>query len=335
MRIFRISFFLFSGLTLLVAGCGKPNDPDSNHPNYGGYRIVQIFKTTGYAQDIVKDDHFLYVAQGEGGLLVADATDPLQPVVASVTTKNVRGYSTNIVKKDSVVYLAAGTFGVTTIDVANPDDPIVTVSNLNMKPARGVHVMGEYLFAAVSEQGVVIADISYPTQPDIRSGFTTPGYARGLTTTSDSALLLVACGELGLVIYNISDFQNGYGTYPQVGWVDTPGYTEEVILKKDQPIAFAACGNSGLQVIDFSDTTNIFITGSFFQRGYAKDILYQNNRVYLAVRSFGVQVIDVTNVKSPSLIAEIPTKYAIGLAIDERYLYVADEEQGIVIISIP
>jgi hypothetical protein len=122
---------------------------------------------------------FCMLHKGEGGLLIADVADPLQPVVVSVTTKNVRGYSTNIVKKDSVVYLAAGTFGVTTVDVANPDDPIVTVSNLNMKPARGLHVMGEYLFTAVSEQGVVIADISYPTQPDIRSGFTTPGICKG------------------------------------------------------------------------------------------------------------------------------------------------------------
>jgi hypothetical protein len=335
MKIFRFSFFMLSGLVFLVAGCGKPNDPDSNHPNYSGYRIVQVFRTSGYAQDLVKENHFMYVAQGEGGLLIADATDPLNPQVVSVTTNNVRGYSTNIVKKDSVVYLAAGTFGVTTVDVANPDNPIVTVSNLNMKPARGLHVMGEYLFAAVSEQGVVIADISYPTQPDIRGGFATPGYARGLATTPDSSLLLVACGEMGLTLFDISDFQNGYGPFPKVGWVDTPGYAEEVVLKNDQPIAFVACGSAGLQIIDFADTTNLLITGSFFQRGYAKDILYQNNKIYLAVRSFGVQVIDVTNVKNPVLIAEIPTKYAIGLAIDEHYLYIADEAEGIIIISIP
>jgi hypothetical protein len=64
MKIFKINFFILSGLTLLAVGCGKPNDPASNHPNYGGYRIVQILETSGYAQDMVKDDHFLYVAQG-------------------------------------------------------------------------------------------------------------------------------------------------------------------------------------------------------------------------------------------------------------------------------
>ena len=79
--------------------------------------------------------------------------------------------------------------------------------------------MGDYLFTAVSEAGVKISEISYPPQPDVRGGFQTPGYARALTTTPDSAFLIVACGEMGIALYDIRDLQGGFGTYRQVGWL--------------------------------------------------------------------------------------------------------------------
>jgi hypothetical protein len=195
--------------------------------------------------------------------------------------------------------------------------------------------MGDYLFTAVSEQGVSIAEISYPTQPDIRGGIITPGYAHGLSTTSDSAFLLVATGEMGLSIFNISDFQNGYGTYLLSGWCDTPGYAEEVVIKDQEPVAFLACGTAGLQIVNFADTNNVFITGSYDGKGYAKDIIYKNNKVYMTAETAGLQVYDVSNLSNPKLIGEIDTEYALGLTMDDNYLYVSDEIEGVLVIKMP
>lgn len=332
----KLSTWLLTGLILLI-GCGKPTDPESLIPDdiSGGYKIVKIFPTPGFAQDILKKDSLLYIAQGEGGLLIVSVADPENPQIVSQTTEDVRGYSSKIAMKDSAVYLAAGTFGVTVVNAGNPAAPVVTVSNLGMKPARDFHVFGNYMFTAVSEQGINICEISYPTEPDIRGGIATIGYAYGLTTSADSNFLFAACGEMGMSIYDISDFQEGYGVYPQVGWCDTPGDAEAIIIDDEKSIAFMACGTGGLQIIDYSDTSNIFIAGIYDSIGYAKDLIYSGDLIYLTTETYGLQIINVSDVTKPYLVGIVETAFALGLDMDDKYIYMADETEGLIIISIP
>lgn len=327
-------FLLISGLVFLVS-CGKPSDPESLKPDDGGYKIVSRIMTSGFANDVIKKDNLIYIAQGEGGLSIYNISDPANPSFVSLTTKGLRGYAGKIAIEDSVVYLAANTFGINVVDVREPDTPVVTVTNLGIKPARSFHVMGNYLFTAISEQGVGIADISFPTEPDIRGQFPTTGYAYGLTTSSDSNYLFVAGGEMGLSIYNISDFLEGYGIYPRVGWCDTPGDAEAIVINESESVAYMACGTAGLQIINYADTSNIFIAGSYDSAGYAKDLLHHGNRIYMSAQLGGLQIIDVSDVTAPKLIGAVETKYALGLDMDDKYIYLADEDEGIMIISIP
>ncbi|OQX75329.1 MAG: hypothetical protein B6D64_11855 [Bacteroidetes bacterium 4484_276] len=336
MKNYKLFVLLLIGSTILW-GCGKPTTPDSIEPEdlSGGYKIVAEFHTPGYSQDVIKKDNLLYMAQGEGGLLILDITDPTDPQTVSATVEGVRGYSAKIDMKDSVVYLAAGGFGVTVVDVSDPYEPVVTFSNLPMKPSKSFYIMGDYLFTAISEQGVYIADISYPTQPDPRGKTEAPGYARGISVTNDSALMLVACGEVGLSIFDISEFDDGWGVFPLVSWTDTPGYAESIALVDGASLAFLACGTAGLQIIDYSDTLNVHIVGSYDTPGFARDIIYKDNKVYMAAGLGGFQVLDVSDVANPKLIGIVETEYALGLDIDDDYIYVADEETGLIVISIP
>jgi len=330
----RCIALLISGLVIL-ASCGKPSDPESLIPIDGGYKIISRIPSSGYSQDLLIIDGLLYIAQGEGGLIIYNVSDPNNPFLVSLTTDRLRGYAGKIASKDTAIYLAANTFGINVVDVRDPDTPVVTVTNLGIKPAKDFHVMGNFLFTAISEQGVGIADISYPTQPDIRGQFPAIGYAYGLTTSSDSNFLFVACGEMGLSIYDISDFQEGFGNYPRVGWCDTPGDAEALVLDESRSLAFLACGTAGLQVLNYADTSNIYIAGTFDSSGYVKDILLDNTRIYLAAELGGFQVIDVSDFTAPKLIGAIRTKFALGLFQDENYIYLADEDDGVMIISKP
>jgi hypothetical protein len=330
----KLLVFLLSGIVLL-SSCGKPNDPESLKPDDAGYKIVSQIATSGFANDLVKNDSLIYIAQGEGGLMIYNVSDPANPFLVSLTTDKLRGYAGKIALKDSAVYLAANTFGINVVDVRDPDTPVVTITNLGIKPARNFHIMGNYLFTAISEQGVGIAEISYPTQPDVRGQFPTTGYAYGLTTSADSNFLFVAGGEMGLSIYNISDFQDGFGIYPRSGWCDTPGDAEAIVLDESKSLAFLACGTAGLQIINYADTANIFVAGSYDSAGYAKDLLYTGNLVYLSAELGGLQIIDVADYTAPKLVGAVQTKFALGLDMDANYIYLADEDNGIIIISIP
>ncbi len=335
----KLSAWLFyTIITLLVfpdLNCAKPYDPEVLNPNIctGGYSVAAIFSTPGYSQDVVKVDTLCYLTQGEGGLLIVNVKDALKPDSVSLLTENVRGYSTKIANKDSVIYIAAGSYGVTVINVADPYNPVVTVSNLNMKPAKHILISGNYLFTSISEQGVKISEISYPTQPDIRGVLNTRGYAQGTSISSDELKLFAACGEMGFSIFDISDFQDGYGTYPLIGWCDTEDYAESVVIDENRSLAFLACGKAGLQIVDYSNSSKPKIIGQYTIVDYAKELIYEDNKIYMTNEDRGLLIIDVSNASEPSLIGSVDSEKALGLDMDQNYIYVADEVQGLIIVN--
>jgi hypothetical protein len=315
----------------LVASCGKPNDPSDYT---GGYKIVKKLATAGDSNDVIKDGNLCYLTQGEGGLLIVDVSNPSNPTKVSSLSEGVRGYSIKIAKKEDIVYITANSYGVSVVDVSNTSAPEVTSSNLNMKPAKNLHVMGDYLITAISEQGFKMAYLEEPAYPDIRGLTHTNGYAKGVTTSADASTLFVATGEMGLSLFDISVIDDGYGTYPHLGWMDLPGYAESIALKEDASIAFVACGDAGLQIVDYSNTSNLKVIGSYDTGGHANEIKYQNGKVYITAESGGLQIFDVSDASEPKLLGIIDTEDANGLDIDQDYIYVADTEEGLIIVEI-
>lgn len=333
MKKIYYSFLLF-GLILIIS-CGTPNDPESIAGGDGGYKIVSKFITSGFAQDVVIDDTLAYIAQGEGGLMIINIADPHHPKELSTVADSIKGYAYKIAIKDSVVYVATGAFGISVVNAANPENPIVTAYNLPIKPAKSFDVMENFLFTAIGEYGVKIADISFPTELDPRGETSYIGFIQGINIIPDRNYMILACGEMGFALVDISQMGSGLYPNPMLGWVDTPGYAEDVVSHPDLPYAFIASGAGGLIIVDYSDSSNIKIIGNYNTGGYAKEVVYKNGKAYVTTELRGLQIIDVSNVTAPVRIGTVETQYAMGLAVDDNYIYVADEKEGLIIISIP
>jgi hypothetical protein len=147
--------------------------------------------------------------------------------------------------------------------------------------------------------------------------------------------MILACGEMGFALVDISQMGSGLYPNPMLGWVDTPGYAEDVVSHPDLPYAFIASGTGGLIIVDYSDSSNIKIIGNYNTGGYAKEVVYKNGKAYVTTELRGLQIIDVSNVTAPVRIGTVETQYAMGLAVDDNYIYVADQKEGLIIISIP
>jgi len=324
-------------VSLLILSCGTPIDPESIDGNDGGYKIVSRFSTPGHTQDVTVNSDFAFVAHGEGGVLVINISDPNNPnVISSVKNDVIKGYAHKINRQDSVLYISTGGFGVTVIKVADPYNPKMTSTNIDLRPAKNVHVMGDFVFAAISELGVQVAKIvNNANNLDPRGKSGTPGFAQGICTSPDSNYLLVACGEMGLAVIDITYLQNGYGEYPTIGFVDITGYSEDVVIHPTLPYAYVACGTAGLAIVDYSDPENMKILGRYDSGGYAKEIKNKNEKVFMTTEMRGLKIIDVSDVSNPMLIGTVKTEHAKGLDMDGNYIYVADEVEGLVTISIP
>lgn len=311
--------------TLLIASCGKPNSPEDYT---GGYEISGSIATYGDANAVVVDGNYAYVTQGEGGLAVFNVSNPKTPILVTNVSDNMDGYSTKVIKKDNFLYIAAGTGGINRVDITDPTNPIPLNRDVNGKIVD-IQFMDDYLISAASESGY---KVTYVTADyfDARGTIDTNGFAKGLTITADNSKLFVATGEMGLSLYDISNFEDGYGEYPVLSSVNLPGYAENVVLNQAKQVAFVSCGAGGLQVIDYSDSANIKIVGTYDCAGYAKDLVYENNKLY--VTASGLQVYDVSTPADPKILGIVDSEYAYSLALDSDNIYVADKEQGLLII---
>ena len=204
-----------------------------------------------------------------------------------------------------------------------------------MKPARSVFVYDDFLLVPVSELGVKIAELSFPTQPDIRGSVYTEGFARGLDISADSSLLFVVSGEIGLTVFGISNFLNGWGNYPKKGEVILSGYAESISLSDEHSLAYIACGSAGLEIVDYSDLTDIKVVSTLNVNGYAGDLEVIDDMVYLSSGKGGLHLIDVSDPLRPEQIGTFYLEQANGLDYDDNYLYITDESDGLVIISRP
>lgn len=334
----RHAFIVLSACAL--AGCAKPTAPESLNPGTGGYSIVAKLPVPGYAQDIDVKDSLAYIAEGEGGVAVVNVARADAPYVSALCYIGVRGYSYKITRRDSIVYLATGAFGINTVNVGNPFAPTFVAHYGAASSTNEVQVFGDWLLEGKGEAGIRFANVSEvdPGYIDARGSIITPGYARGMATTPDS-LLAVSCGEMGFALYDLKDVGRLQGFYTAdklaLGWVDLPGYASHVALMGSQPIAFVACGTAGVQIIDYSDLTNPKVIGGYSTGGYAKEVAYSNGRLYVTTELRGLQIFSVTVPASPTLIGIVETKYALGLAVDQRYIYVADQTEGLIIVKIP
>ena len=77
------------------------------------------------------------------------------------------------------------------------------------------------------------------------------------------------------------------------------------------------------------------VIGSYGTGGYAKEIKYDRGRLYVTTELRGLQILSVQNLSAPVLVGAIHTSFAVGLAVDQHYVYVADEADGLIIVAIP
>lgn len=332
----KINILSLMLISILFVACLSPNEPDAlTNSEVAGYKVISKINTNGYAEDAVIKDNFVYVAQGEGGLAIIDISNPTQPVLKKSFFEGLRGYSKKIALKDKIVYLAANTFGINVVDANDPSNPVILATNLEMKPAKDVYVFGNFLFTAISEQGVKIADISTAATPDIAGRVQTlAGYSRSNIVTKDS-ILITSCGEMGLGFTSVKNLKTGFESFATIKIHNTEGYCEASAVTEDGKYLVAACGNSGLFIFDITDLNNIKEIAKLNPGGYSNDILIHKDKVIMSSSNRGVQIISIAEIMNPKLLGTIPLQDITGINIDKNYLVATDETEGMVLIQMP
>jgi hypothetical protein len=135
-----------------------------------------------------------------------------------------------------------------------------------------------------------------------------------------------------------------FGTYTQclelLGSVSPP--LEAWCVALGQDYAFVADGRSGLQIVDIRNPdVRGPVTTVSIGSGFARGVAVAGNYAYVAVDSIlqgddpGLQVVDISNPRTPLLGNRIPMEYrAFAVTVAGRYVYVAAVEGGLLTFDI-
>jgi hypothetical protein len=221
------------------------------------------------------------------------------------------------------------TTNIYVLDIINPDAPRILsttpVSATGYPYAFGVALIDDYALVAARLNGLVVHDLSNPTQPIEVSSFSLPGtFANSIVVRDRRAYVGNENG--GLVILDVDDPAN-----PRlIGQWKGLGQANGVALDGDR--AFVAHWNKGIEIVDVSNPASPAGLGRFpatgmTYSGSAFDVLALGHRLYVADTDRAGAALDVADSSTPVQVGSIGAG-AWGLVQVEGYLFAAADSKS-------
>jgi hypothetical protein len=345
-----------------------PTDPEI----YGGIEVPG-----GYLWNLDVEGNTLYFCDRYDGLFIYDVTICEHPEKIGFVPLPVGSYDVDVV--GDLAYVACGESGLQIVNVHDPENPQYLGSLGVVDPLSiffDIQVVGDlaYMLRANSihgNEGVVIANVAYPTAPYLVNTLTVDSdIVYDLCVSGDH--LYLGATDKGLLVADVSNiaspaFTSSYveqdflpravaaaGNYAYVldsyfglrvmditttpyptllSTVDLPGGAFQVVL--DGSLAYVADDAGGLQIVDVADPAAAEIIGSILPFGNQVDVDIQGNHAYLASPTMGLQIVDVTDPTNPVQRGTVnPPGSNTAVAVDGDYAYVASQYDGLQVVNI-
>ncbi|GEL71664.1 hypothetical protein MVI01_34480 [Myxococcus virescens] len=178
-----------AGLVDVIAHVGSDESPLTGAFLYGAGAVARL--STAPIRDVVVESGVAYAALGaivdihdvnggpplqanrktsNGGLLVANLSDPTHVTVISELDFPGAGGSRRVLKRGGTVYVAAGEGGVRSVDVSTPGDIEDPVPPLEVSGAASDIALGDSLLFVGDAEGVKVFDLGNGSQRPLRVG---------------------------------------------------------------------------------------------------------------------------------------------------------------------
>lgn len=292
--------------------------------------LVASIDTPGTANDVVVHDQYAFVADGSVDIEIIELENPAGPrIIASYDGG--AGNSVGIYVSSKDAYVAAGSAGVRIVNVSNRTAPTLTASIAGASSAEAVIVQGgtrpyttnsgytsagsgygenTYLFVARGTSGVSAYDVTNPAAPGaaINAGATTGDDHDIYIMDNNGENVYVAHGSGGVTVF---PFTGSFGTGVNY---NTSGDAQGIFVQNDEtdaasndPIMFIADGANGVSIVSAGAmncagcSTAHTLLGVYDTSGIADDVNVVGNYVYVADDTSGLQILNSSNLRAPTL----------------------------------
>ena len=191
------------------------------------------------------------------------------------------------------------------------------------------------VYIACGENGLVVLDVTDPSDPMVVSEFDTPGFAKCLKIQGNYVIIADLKGS-GIRIVDVSNPESPF----EAGVVLTEGNAFSLAIQGD--IIYVADGKKGISIIDYSDPVEPELIGNCPDIPDALGIDVQGNYAYVSAYLNGLYVVDVSVPAAPFITGHLdlpPVEdFYPGLArnvcVRDTIAYVADYGCGLRIVDI-
>ena len=275
-----------------------------------------------WATDLKVIGDTVYLADMGEGLRVVDISDPTSPV--DVDSLDTYDYAQRLDVSGNYAYLGTSD---DTLFVVNLSTMSVVGTYVDEDDLRDVVVMGNLAYLAVSDGGVRILDISYPSSVSIAGNFNTPSFTVAIAIRDNYAY--AGDWSSGLTVLDISDIR-----FPRiVKTIDEADFVQDLFVQGDY--LYVANAFDGILVFDISDPANPLMYGNYNTSGIADGVYVSGNYAYVADNYGDLVVLDVSipGVPSPVATFEFPGR-ALDVVGRDSLLFIAAGDSGMVIVDV-
>lgn len=270
------------------------------------------------AMDIEITGSYAYII-GAHGLTIVDISNPQNLVVVS---RPLEEDLSSITISGSYAYIVGGYDGneLWILDVTDKAHPILKGHYYPLPHNPGVtgeiKVYRSYAYITYWEDGLLVVDVSDPSNPQKVNSYDTPDIGRGVRISGYYGYL---AEMFGLRIIDVSN-----PLYPnELGFCNIP--LEISGIEISNSYAYLIGGYyGGLRIIDISNPANPVLIGSYDTLYQPTDIAVSDSYAYITTGR-GLEIIDVSNPSEPLKVGYLQVEERVrgeGVAVSNPYAYI-------------
>lgn len=301
----------YYGMKIINVSDGPDLDP---HPNVA---LLGSYSGSGLNYDIDIAGDYVYLTDSEEGLEILNISDPSN--ITLLGRYNLPFKSLDSVAVSGSYAYVSSKDGFEIIDVSVPFNP-TRVGGIDNGRGLGIHIEGNYAFAAEFEKGVGIYNISDPANPTEYSRIDNEALIEDIVISGNT--VYTAIGVEGVLEV---DFSNPTAPVLGTGFDSTPVHN----------LVF-----QGTNLYARSDLSTIILNTELVEVGNYTEVTtgvaIRDSNLYL-FQNHGIQIVDVATPSSPSFLGRYNhTQYGgiKGGCADNSLVYAIDPEYGVYILNV-
>jgi len=314
-------------------GVAKKGDYSYIAASNGGLKVVRNcgnmtrIALAGEPHGVKLSGDYAFVTSWDAGLHIVDISNPLSPHLEK--TVDTPGHSTRCDVDSDYAYVADSEGGLAIVDISPIPDAHIVKTVPMPQYCYGVDVYNGYAYTANEYAGCFIVDVSPVDSSYIVRQIDTPGnannvaYAIGYIYCADcngGLHIIDAEPPLEASIVKTVDMPDGWAT----GVYFNNGYV------------YVADGIPGVRIVDVIHPLEANVVRTVDTPGAAYDVYVTGSNCYVADSQSGLQILDVQYPQIAYITGsvEIDTGLSISVEVRDGYAYVANDELGLIIISL-